>query len=173
MSKVLDQKFFNRNTKLVARELIGKFLVRKIGNEVIRSMITETEAYDGFQDQASHAFKGKTKRTEVMFGPAGYFYIYLCYGMYYLMNISTREVGHPAAVLIRGVEGADGPGKLTRMLKIDKKLSSKKAEKISGLWIEDGGVKVPKNKIISTRRVGINYAGDIWKNKKLRFVLKK
>src|SRR5438067_1466790 len=115
MRKVLTSAFFERDTKTVAKELIGKFLVRKINKKVVAVMITETEAYEGFKDKASHAFKGRTKRTEIMFGQPGYFYVYLCYGMYYLMNISTRESGFPAAVLIRGVEGADGPGKLTRM----------------------------------------------------------
>lgn len=173
MNKVLKQDFFNRDTKVVASELIGKYLVRKIGKKEEARMITETEAYEGFEDTASHAFKGKTKRTEIMFGPAGYFYIYLCYGMYYLLNISTREVGYPAAVLVRGVDGINGPGKLTRLLNIDKKLNGRKSEKGTGLWIEDRGVKIPKSKIKRIPRVGVNYAGKLWAGKKLRFVLEK
>lgn len=171
MRKVLKQEFFDRDTKIVARELIGKFLVRKIGKKEVAVMITETEAYDGFKDRASHAFRGRTPRTETMFGPAGHFYIYLCYGMYYLLNISTREAGHPAAVLIRGVETANGPGKLTRMLSIDKKLSGMKAKKSTGLWLEDRGIVIKKNKIKRTPRIGIHYAGEEWINKKWRYVL--
>jgi len=102
MRKILTQKFFNRDTKTIAQELLGKYLVRKIGDREVSVMITETEAYDGLQDKASHASKGKTARTEIMFGEAGYWYVYLCYGMYYMLNIVTREVGYPAAILIRG-----------------------------------------------------------------------
>ncbi|MBI2048234.1 MAG: DNA-3-methyladenine glycosylase, partial [Parcubacteria group bacterium] len=93
-------------------------------------MITETESYDGSQDRASHAHKGKTPRTEIMFGPAGHFYIYLCYGMYYMLNVVVGPKEYPAAVLIRSaklwtsdVQSLDGPGKLTKFLKIDKKLN--------------------------------------------------
>jgi DNA-3-methyladenine glycosylase len=172
MRKVLRQDFFDRDTREVAQDLIGKFLVRKMGGKKVALMITETEAYAGFKDRASHAFRGKTKRTEVMFGPAGFFYIYLCYGMYYLMNISTHKKDFPAAVLIRGVEGADGPGKLTRLLKIDKSLSGKKVDPKNGLWLEDRGIKIPKNKIKKTPRIGVQYAGKHWASRKLRFVLK-
>jgi DNA-3-methyladenine glycosylase len=171
MQKVLKQEFFNRDTNVVARELIGKFLVRKIGKKEVAVMITETEAYDGFKDRASHAFRGRTPRTETMFGPAGHFYIYLCYGMYYLLNISTREEGHPAAVLIRGIEGANGPGKLTRLMGINKNLSTKKASRATRLWFEDRGIAIKKSKIKRTPRIGIHYAGVEWVNKKWRYVL--
>ena len=169
MNKVLGKEFFNRDTKTVAEDLIGKFLVRKISGKTISAMITETEAYDGFEDKASHASKGKTKRTEIMYGHPGHFYIYLCYGMYYMLNISTREHGYPAAVLIRGVEGAEGPGKLTRFLKIERKLNGKVARKSSGLWVEDRGGK--RLKIKKTPRIGVDYAGPVWTAKKWRFVL--
>ena len=171
MRKVLEKEFFNRDTKTVARELLGKFLVRKIGSKEVAKMITETEAYNGPKDQASHAFRGLTKRNQVMFGLPGYLYIYLCYGMYYMLNISTREAGFPAGVLIRGVEGFNGPGKLTRFFKIDKKSYGKQAEKSYGLWFEDRGIRIPKNKIKNTPRIGVNYAGPIWSAKKLRFTL--
>lgn len=103
MKKILGQNFFNRNTLVVAEDLIGKFLVRKIGKKEIAAMIIETEAYDGEHDKASHAHKGKTERTKVMFGPAGYLYVYLCYGMYWMLNVVTGEKDYPAAVLIRAV----------------------------------------------------------------------
>ena len=90
MRKVLPQEFFNRETKVVAKELLGKFLVRRVGGLEISAMITETEAYDSLEDLASHASKGKTKRTEVMFGQPGNFYVYLIYGMYYMLNVVTR-----------------------------------------------------------------------------------
>jgi DNA-3-methyladenine glycosylase len=170
MRKVLTQEFFNRDTKIVAQELIGKFLVRKEDGKESAFMITETEAYEGLKDRASHAFKGLTKRTEIMFGPPGYFYIYLCYGLYYLLNVSTREKGLPAAVLIRGVLGANGPGKLTRLLNINKDLNGHKAARSTGLWIEDRGTMIPKKNIKRTPRVGVHYAGELWANKKLRYI---
>src|SRR3954469_11003653 len=103
MKKVLSNTFFDRDTATVAQELLGTFLVRKIGRKEIAAMITETEAYDGPHDLASHASKGKTQRTEIMFGHPGNFYIYLVYGMHEMLNIVTREHGYPAAVLIRGI----------------------------------------------------------------------
>ena len=137
MGRVLNKKFFDRDTRVVAQELLGKFLIRKIKNKKVEVMITETEAYDGFKDKASHASRGKTIRTEVMFGHPGIFYVYLVYGMYYMLNVVTREHGYPAAVLIRGVKEYNGPGKLTKFLKIDKKLNNKKAIQKTGLWFED------------------------------------
>lgn len=174
MSKILSQNFFNRDTKIVAKELLGKFLVRKIGKETIWAMITETEAYDGYSDRASHAFKGKTKRNELMFGQPGIFYVYLCYGMHYMLNIVTRGHGYPSAVLIRGAgsgsgENLDGPGKLTNFLRIGKGFNEKKAGIKTGLWIEDRGVVVNKSSIKKSPRVGVGYAGPIWSKKHLRF----
>src|SRR5438477_265913 len=104
MKKILPADFFNRDTDQVAQELLGKFLVRKIQGKETSAIITEVEAYDGQSDLASHASKGKTKRTEVMFGKPGIFYVYLCYGIHHMLNIVTREHGYPAAVLIRAVK---------------------------------------------------------------------
>ncbi len=129
--KKLNRSFYNRNTLLVAKELLGKVLVYKQH----RGIITETEAYMGFDDPASHAYKGPTPRTKIMFGPAGFSYIYLIYGMYYCLNIVTEQKGFPAAVLIRGLKllddtetynvkktslHLDGPGKICRHLGISK-----------------------------------------------------
>jgi len=169
----LGTEFFNRDTAVVAQELLGKFLVRRVGGREVAVMITETEAYDGPHDLASHASKGKTMRTEMMFGHPGHFYIYLIYGMYFMLNVVTREHGYPAAVLIRGIEGVEGPGKLTRFLKIDKKLNGRAAAQPSALWFEDRGVKISPRNIKKLPRVGVTYAGPIWSAKKLRFLLKK
>lgn len=177
MAKILNKRFFNRDTKIVAQELLGKFLVRKIGNKKITAMIVETEAYDGFKDKASHASIGKTKRNEVMFEEPGIFYIYLTYGIHHMLNIVTRKKNYPAAVLIRGVkiEGlnvlTNGPAKLTKFLKIDEDLNRKGALVSSGLWVEDRGVKIIGLKIKKTPRIGVNYAGPIWSAKKLRFII--
>lgn len=100
----LKRKFFNRNTIIVAKELLGKFLIRKIGNKVIKAKITETEAYCGARDLACHASKGLTPRTKVMFGPPGYAYIYMIYGMYHCLNVITEKEGNPSAVLVRAAE---------------------------------------------------------------------
>ncbi len=154
-------------------------------------MITETEAYIGPNDLASHASKGRTPRTEVMFGPAGHAYIYLIYGRYHCLNIVTEKIDCPAAVLIRGgylnlaldhdtiisprswgnnSENITGPGRLCRYLKIDKGLN--KEDLVTGhqLWLEDTGVEIGLNQIKKTPRIGIDYAGK-YKDKLWRFVL--
>ncbi|MFA6338913.1 MAG: DNA-3-methyladenine glycosylase [Candidatus Paceibacterota bacterium] len=171
MRKVLNQDFFNRKATIVAEELLGKYLVRKIDDEEIALEINEVEAYDGFDDKASHASKGRTERNEIMFGEAGYFYVYLCYGMYWMLNIVVGKKDYPAAILIRGAGKYNGPGKITKFLKIDKTLNKKRVEKSAGLWFEDRGVLVLKNKIKKTPRVGVDYAGE-WAKKPLRFLLK-
>lgn len=182
MRKILRRKFFDRDTVLVAEEILGKFLVRKIGQREVALMITEVEVYDGFRDQASHASRGKTKRNEIMFGEAGHWYVYFTYGMHWMLNLVTREEGYPAAILIRGVEGFDGPAKLTKFLKIDKKINRLPIDKKSGLWVEDRGYKMigekihpPKFSVGKLRRVkkgprvGVSYAGPVWAKRKLRF----
>ncbi len=155
--KILIQKFFNRPAEIIAKELIGKVLCRKIGKRIFRGIIAETEAYIGPEDKASHAHKGKTERNYLMFGPAGYWYIYFIYGMYWMLNIVTGKKSWPAAVLIRGVKMQDingnysinlnGPGKLTNFFKIDKKINGKLALPQNDLWFEDAGIKIDKLKI--------------------------
>ena len=172
MRKILNKEFFNRSTPIVANDLLGKFLVRKINNKEIAVMITETEAYDGYQDKASHASKGKTERTEAMFDDPGNFYIYLCYGMYWMLNIVTRKHDYPAAVLIRGIHGANGPGKLTKFLNINNKLNNKHAIKRNRLWFEDRKIRIHTHNIKKTPRIGVAYAGPIWSAKKWRFIIK-
>jgi len=171
MKKLLNQSFFNRETITVAEELIGKFLVRNIRGKEHSFMIMETEAYDGFEDKASQAHRGKTKRNEVMFCDASTIYVYLTYGMHFMFNIITGEKEFPAAVLIRGVEGVSGPGRLTRALHINKTLNTKRLGKESKLWIEDRGVIISKKQIERTPRIGINCEEE-WKQKPYRFILK-
>ena len=111
----LGNEFFSKNTLWVAKNLLGRFLCRRLeSGQIISAMITETEAYRGLSDKASHASKGRTKRTEVMFGPSGSIYVYMIYGMHHCLNIVTERKDYPAAVLIRGVEGANGPGRVCK-----------------------------------------------------------
>jgi DNA-3-methyladenine glycosylase len=133
-------------------------------------MILEVEAYDGPLDQASHAFRGRTERTSIMFGPAGFWYIYLIYGMYWMLNIVTGPEDYPAAILIRTVGSYDGPGKLTKRLGIDKRFHQKRANKDTGLWIEDRGPLPSSFNIHTTPRIGVAYAGPIWSQKPYRFI---
>jgi DNA-3-methyladenine glycosylase len=170
LGDVLGEEFYKRSAEKVAPELLGKFLVREISGVKKALAITEVEIYDGEEDEACHAYKGRTERTEVMYYEGGHWYVYLCYGIHFLLNIVVGEEGHPSAILIRGVEGYPGPGKLTARLGIDKDLNKEKARKESGLWVENRGVVVPKNKIIKTPRIGINYAKEPWLSKKWRFV---
>jgi DNA-3-methyladenine glycosylase len=170
MRRILGTKFFERPALQVAEELLGKYLVRKIGNEEIALPITEVEAYFGHDDEGSHAFKGETKRTSIMFGPAGYLYVYLIYGMYEMLNIVVDRDRFPAALLIRGAGDIKGPGKLTKYFNINRKLNGAKADKTSGLWFEDRGVKVSDFEISRLPRVGIHYAGVPWRSKPYRLV---
>lgn len=120
----LSRSFFNRPTLRVARDLLGKFLVRKIGRKVIIAMITETEAYCGPNDLASHASRGRTARTEVMFGPPGHAYVYLIYGMYHCLNVVTEREGCPAAVLIRSCELKQQPNSKFPAYRIGRQLTN-------------------------------------------------
>lgn len=194
MNRTLPPAFFNRPTLTVAKDLIGKFLVRRVGNKTIALMIVETEAYDGLKDMASHARHGKTMRTTPMFGKPGTIYVYFTYGMHWMLNLVCGEEEYPAAVLIRGLSEADtlrvgvglpfispersasakllnGPGKLTKFLKIDKSLNNKMLGRVAGLWVEDRGVKVSPRDIMRTPRIGVDYAG-LWAKKPWRFVLR-
>lgn len=175
MKKVLTSKFFNRPTLEVAKNLLGKYLVREIEGKEMALPITEVEAYDGFKDKASHASWGMTTRNAVMFGPAGYFYIYFTYGIHWMLNVVTGEKGFPAAVLIRGTGGnrsggaITGPARLTKFLEIDKNLNGRKAGKPAGLWFEDRGLEI-NQKIKRKPRIGVDYAGPVWSKKNYRFL---
>ncbi len=170
---ILPRGFFERPTVAVAKDLLGKYLCRRVRGKIIRAEICEVEAYDGFEDKASHAHRGVTPRNEVMFGPAGHWYVYFTYGMHWMLNIVTGKSGYPAAVLIRGMEGVHGPARVTKFLKIDKRINGKSASRKTGLWIEDNRkFKDLKLKVTSSPRVGVAYAGPVWSNKHYRFYLK-
>lgn len=171
MARVLKQGFYGRDTTVVAQALLGKQLCRRLpSGRIIRGRITETEAYDGFEDRASHAHKGPTTRNVVMFGSPGRAYVYLCYGVHWMLNFTTREKGYPAAVLVRGVEGVDGPGRTTRHFQIDRQQNEKVLSRVNGLWIEDDGQEVSGEAIRSAPRVGVGYAGPQWAAMPWRFI---
>jgi DNA-3-methyladenine glycosylase len=173
MRKVLGKKFFEQPTLVVARSLLGKYMVRQTEEGTMAEEINEVEAYFGFEDEASHAYKGETKRTSVMFGKAGIIYVYLIYGMYEMLNIVVDKEKYPAAILIRGVGKYNGPGKVTRAFNITKSLNKKSAKRASGLWFEDRGVEVKNGEILRAPRIGIKYAGEKWQKKPYRFILKR
>lgn len=160
-----------KKTVALARWLLGKHLVRRLpdGRSEAR-MIVETEAYHGESDQACHARAGRTRRTEVMYAAGGVWYVYLCYGIHEMLNLVVGPADWPAAVLIRGVEGAVGPGRVTKILGIDRALNATSATDAGGgLWLEDRGVRVPARLIQKTPRIGVDYAGPIWSSKHWRF----
>lgn len=162
--------FFNRNCLEVSRDLVGKILVRKTDSGEIRLRITETESYMGESDTACHAHKGRTKRTEVMYMKAGTVYVYLCYGMHWLLNIVTGDTDDPQAVLIRACEGFEGPGKLTKKLMINGDFNRKDIGNCDDFYIEDDGFEC---EVSTDVRVGISYASEEDRLKKWRFIMKK
>lgn len=164
----LTYDFYHRPCLEVARDLVGKVLVRKTAEGELRLRISETEAYCGEADTACHAFKGRTKRTEVMYMAAGTIYIYLCYGMHWMLNIVTGEPEQPEAVLIRACIDAPGPGRLTKRLRITEELNRKSIVDSSELWMEDDGFRC---EIRSDKRVGIGYASREDQDRPWRFIL--
>lgn len=161
----------SRGTVRLARWLLGKELVRTRGGRREAFLITEVEAYDSERDLACHASKGRTPRTETLYLAGGVWYVYLVYGMHHMLNLVTGPKGHPAAVLIRGLDPVSGPGRLTKALGIDKRLNGAAAGRASGLHLEDPGVPVPRSRIRSSPRVGVDYAGPFWAAKPWRFQL--
>lgn len=131
--------------------------------------ITEVEAYVGEHDLACHAAKGRTARTEVLYRAGGVWYVYRCYGVHEMLNLVTGPKDRPAAILIRGVEGISGPGRLTKALRIDRRLNGAAAHPDSGLHLEDDGLIVPRRAIKSGPRIGVDYAGPVWAKKPWRF----
>lgn len=159
----------SRNTPALARWLLGKVLVRTTRGRRIECVITEVEAYHGESDLACHASKGRTARTEVMYDYGGCWYVYLCYGVHEMLNIVTGPPGHPAAVLIRGLDAVSGPGRLTKRLKIGRPLNRASAVPGSGLHLEDHGIKIPRKSVRVGPRIGVDYAGSVWAAKPWRF----
>jgi DNA-3-methyladenine glycosylase len=167
----LTKDFYTRDVLLVARELIGKELIARLpDNSFQKFLITEVEAYRGEDDKACHASKGRTRRTEVMYHKGGKIYVYFVYGMYWMLNVVACEADNPQAVLIRGVEGCSGPGRVTRQLCIDKSYYGEDLTNSPRIWIEDKGI----NPIIETgKRIVIDFSGEPWKDKQWRFFTKK
>ena len=187
MSDVLPRSFYDRDAIDVARDLLGKTLVRELNGERLSARIVETEAYVGPHDLACHASKGMTARNQVMFGEPGRAYVYFIYGMYYCLNLVTGRSGYPVAVLIRACEPMDGietmrrlrkkakkdldltsgPGKLCIALNIDRTLNGADVCNGKELFVEDAP---PVDDIVSCKRIGVDYAGE-YKDKPWRFYI--
>ena len=176
MRRVLPRIYFSRPTLTVARSLIGKYLVRVIDGRTLAGKIVEVEAYVGSEDKACHASKGRTQRTDVMFGPAGIAYVYFIYGMYHCLNVVTEREEFPSAVLIRAIELdgklIDGPGRLCRALQIDRCLNRADLTIGESIWFEDRGAAVKRGDIGAYPRIGVDYAGA-WAKKPWRFRLRR
>ena len=174
MAEIIKAKAWQqKKTVAQARALLGKFLVRRWPDGRVEArMVTEVEAYDGENDLACHARVGRTKRTEPMYAAGGVWYVYLCYGVHEMLNLVVGPRDWPAAVLIRGVDGFGGPGRLTKGLGIGRALNGTEVDEVSGLWIEDRGVRVTRSGVMVTPRIGVDYAGPVWAGKPWRFVLK-
>jgi DNA-3-methyladenine glycosylase len=168
-SAILEPAFFDRPADAVARDLCGRTLVRFRDGERSALTIAETEAYLGPHDLACHAARGRTARTEIMYGPPGTFYVYFVYGLHWMLNVVTGPEDYPAALLIRGAGEIAGPARLTRALGITGALNGKQAAQKSGLWFEAGEGARP---VTATPRVGVDYAGPRWSARKLRFLLR-
>ena len=196
--KIYQTFFFSRPTLIVARQLLGAFVVKRAGGREYWGRVVETEAYVGTKDKASHAHKGQTKRNAVMFGPPGYSYVYLVYGMHHLLNIVTGPPGYPAAVLIRACEPAfterpspartyrfgtgglaaitnaprlaSGPGKVGEYLRLTKKQNGLDVTAGRTLWFEKG-YRLAGETIVRRPRIGVDYAQE-YKDKLWRFYLK-
>lgn len=164
----LQPGFFRSDAVTLAQNLLGKYLVRRFadGSE-LRLRITETEAYCGTEDRACHAAKGNTPRTGVMFGPGGRVYVYLIYGQYWMLNFVSGEPGDASAVLIRGLEGINGPGRVGKALQLDKSFYAEDLSGSNRIWVEDAP---PCETISAGPRVGIGYAGEPWVSMPWRFL---
>jgi DNA-3-methyladenine glycosylase len=181
---ILNKSFYNQPTIEVAKQLLGKLLCRETNGKLYVGKIVETEAYLGKKDLACHSAKGFSERNKIMFGPAGNAYVYFIYGMYYCFNVVTEKENNPCAVLVRALEPLkvprrninenrnmlNGPAKLCREFRIDKKLNGWNLTLGKKLWIENGEIIKP-TQIKKSKRIGVDYAG-IWKDRLLRFYIK-
>jgi len=186
---ILPREFYLRPVQIVAREILGKRLIHLIGNQRIGGIIVEAEAYDGEQDLACHARVGKTERNKVMYFQGGHAYVYFTYGMHWMLNCVTGEIGYPSAVLIRSImpnEGLEfikiqrpdileklwcnGPAKLTKALAITGELNSSDLCDPKGLLFIENGEEIPESKVKITPRVGIQSTPEPWLSKPWRYV---
>lgn len=176
---MLSAEFFNRKTLKVAKELLGKVLVRKLGNKLLKGLIVETEAYLQ-DDPASHSYRGQTPRSIPMFGPAGHTYVYFTYGMYHCFNVVTEKEGYGGAVLVRAIEPikgietmqklrnkenirdlCSGPGKLCIAFDLGKKDNQLKLGKKNCIYIEENHTKLKMKDIVTATRIGITDAAHL------------
>lgn len=162
----LPKEFYMQSAETLAPLLLGKLICVQKGSDVFRYRITETECYQGEEDTACHAHKGKTPRTEIMYREGGYAYIYLCYGIHHLLNIVTGEKDVPQAVLIRGIEQYSGPGKATKAMGITKEWNGEDFSSSQRLWLEEDGT-IPLYQ--SGPRIGIDYADKKDRERPWRF----
>jgi DNA-3-methyladenine glycosylase len=165
----LDRSFFMQDALEIAPHLLGCALVRRFPDDRVETYIlSELEVYRGEEDRACHAFRGRTKRTGIMYQEGGRLYMYLIYGMYWMMNIVTALPDQPQAILIRGVQGINGPGRITRSLRVNGDFYGEDLVTSGRIWIErrDGPVSYQ-----TTPRINIDYAGDDWIMKPWRFIL--
>ena len=165
--------FQSTDTLRLARMLLGKTLVIRRGASCESHLITEVEAYDGPDDKASHASRGRTPRNAVMFGPGGNWYVYLVYGIHEMLNLVTGPEEYPAAILIRGLESISGPGRLTRHLGIDRRFNGLSSSPETGLHIENRSDGNGPPSILCSARIGVDYAGPVWSQKPYRFLIGK
>ena len=173
--RLLGPAFFDRDTLEVSADLLGKLLVRQDGDAIRWGRLVEVEAYCGPDDRAAHSWRGRTPRTQVMFGPPGRAYVYLIYGMHHCLNFVTRPEGCPQAVLVRalapgpGVGRCSGPGLVCRALDVDRGLNGAPLEP-PALYVLDDGWRPEPGSIVQTRRIGVDYAGE-WAGRPWRFCL--
>jgi len=169
MGKRFKRDFYSQDVLEVAPRLLGQHLVKSNADGSFTSyVITETEAYRGGEDLACHASKGMTPRTRVMFGEGGHVYMYLIYGMHWMMNVVTGPEGVPQAVLFRGLREASGPGRLTRLLGVDKSFYGVDLVHSGQIWIEESGNSPAYT---TGPRIGVEYAGEPWKDMPWRFLM--
>jgi DNA-3-methyladenine glycosylase len=170
---VLDPQFFDRDTVTVARELLGKVLIRELDGKRLWGRLVEVEAYLGPEDLAAHSSGGRrSPRNEVMYGSPGHAYVYFTYGMHFCLNFVTREAGVPQAVLVRalepgpGVDRCSGPGLVCRALKVDRSVNGLPLRPPDIYVVDD---HAPRRRIFATPRVGIAGSGQRWERRLLRF----
>ncbi len=164
----IDPSLFSMPADRLSPLLLGKLLCRRLPDgSVLRRRIVETECYLGEEDSACHAHRGKTRRNAPLYLEGGYSYVYLCYGIHSLLNVVSGPADHPEAVLIRGVEGAVGPGRLTKAMAIDLSHNCIDLRTSDLLWIEEDGIPLPYR---TDRRVGIDYADPIDRDRPWRFI---
>lgn len=173
----LPREFYDRDTVLVAKDLLGKHLVHVINGVERIGKIVEVEAYLGPHDLAAHSAKGLTPRTKVMFGPPGHSYVYLIYGIYYCMNVVTESEGHASAVLLRALEPiknietrTQGPGLLCKAMQIDKRLHGH--DLLSDNFYITTPPESKRFTIVKKPRIGVDYAKH-WAKRHLRFYIKR